>query len=426
MASLEFAGDSGSLSNINTTQGQFRNQIAALNDLARQLVGDASTEPGSANQVNPLNAPFVLYVNSYTGTDTFVTGDYNSYDDGTIESKRKIVSNQRLVCGYTPSRPFKTINRAIIEAAIITSKIHLREGSGLAYEGDLVSIVLMPGMIDVLNGPGGTVSAEWTDGKNPTDNELEAFNPTSGGIILPRGCSLCSLDLRQCIIRPTSVPAVADEAADYSNRRAIFKMTGRGYYYGMTFKDKKNANYSHHLVDCFQFAGAADLDEFYTKIRTAFGGANNTGGISNDLAVKRDTEWKIVGTFPADGSQTITSDTTQGASPYIYNCSSRSEWGLCGAFLDGGRVNGLRSCVIAQFTGVSLQRDLNCWQKYSAGSWGPSLATTITSRRIPTTRGWIQIVDHSTSAQSIARSCKKCRCLPSAKAFIIGRRVVAS
>ena len=31
--------------------------------------------------------------------------------------------------------------------------------------------------------------------------------------------------------------------------------------------------------------------------------------------------------------------------------------GLCGAFLDGGRVNGLRSCVIAQSPGVSLQRD---------------------------------------------------------------------
>jgi hypothetical protein len=370
VASLEFAGDNGSLSDINATQGEFRSQIAALNDLTRQLVGDALTEPGDSNQINPLNAPFVLYVNSYTGTDTFVTGSYNDYDEGTIESKRKIVENQRLVCGYTPSRPFRTINRAIIEAALITSKTYLEETSGVAYEGDLVSIVLMPGLIDVLNGPGSTVSSEWTDGKNPTDNELEAFNPTSGGIILPRGCSLCSLDLRKCIIRPTSVPAVADEAADYSNRRAIFKMTGRGYYYGMTFKDKKNANSSHHLVDCFQFASAADLDEFYGKIRTAFGGASNTGNISNDLAVKRDTEWKIVGTFPADGSQTITSDTTQGASPYIYNCSSRSEWGLCGVFADGGQVNGLRSCVIAQFTGVSLQRDLNCWQKYSAGSWG--------------------------------------------------------
>jgi hypothetical protein len=202
VASLEFAGDSGSLSNINTTQGEFRNQIAALSDLTRQLVGDASTEPGDTNQINPLNAPFVLYVNSYTGSDTFVTGDYNDYDDGTIESKRKIVSNQRLVCGYTPSRPFRTINRAIIEAAIITSKSYLEESSGSAYEGDLVSIVLMPGMIDVLNGPGGTVSAEWTDGKNPTDNELEAFNPSSGGIILPRGCSLCSLDLHLQDDRP--------------------------------------------------------------------------------------------------------------------------------------------------------------------------------------------------------------------------------
>jgi len=39
VASLEFAGDNGSLSDINATQGEFRTQIAALNDLMRQLAG---------------------------------------------------------------------------------------------------------------------------------------------------------------------------------------------------------------------------------------------------------------------------------------------------------------------------------------------------------------------------------------------------
>ena len=43
---------------------------------------------------------------------------------------------------------------------------------------------------------------------------------------------MVSLDLRKTIIRPAYVPDEADEEADYSNRSAIFRMTGQGYYYG--------------------------------------------------------------------------------------------------------------------------------------------------------------------------------------------------
>ena len=66
---------------------------------------------------------------------------------------------------------------------------------------------------------------------------------TVGGIILPRGCSVVSLDLRKqfCALAPDTVPAAADEAIDYSNRRTMLRVTGEGYYYGLTFMDEADA-----------------------------------------------------------------------------------------------------------------------------------------------------------------------------------------
>ena len=109
--------------------------------------------------------------------------------------------------------------------------------------------------------------------QDPTDAELIAFNPKdTGGLILPRGCSLISLDLRKTILRPNSVPTPEPEAADCSNRRAILKTTGGGYYYGFTVMDKVGATTSAHLLDVFHYASESELDEFYAKIRTSFGG----------------------------------------------------------------------------------------------------------------------------------------------------------
>ena len=99
-----------------------------------------------------------------------------------------------------------------------------------------------------------------------------------GGIVLPRSCSIVSADLRKTRIAPCFVPAPANEAADLSNRYAIFRMTGGGYYYGFTFVDKilteggGTVQRSHHLLTCFEYASKAQLDELYSKIRRSFSG----------------------------------------------------------------------------------------------------------------------------------------------------------
>ena len=367
MARVIRGGIAGALNDLQASQRDFREQLGSLVDAVRQLSGHAQIGPDLTVN-DPLSAPYVLYVNPYTGSDTFVSGSYS-----TAGSATQRIELQRLECGYTQSRPFRTLNRAIIEVGIITAKSFYQAPLG---NNDLVSIVLAPGAMNLLNGPGAIGVTEWEDGTEPSDNQLQAFNPAGhGGILLPRGCSVVAVssDLRKTILRPTAVPAPANEASDLSNRRSILKMTGTGYYWGLTFMDQVDSTSSHHLLHCFEFASQPELNEFYGKIRTAFGGANNTGGISEALAAPRLSEYQIVGPQPASGTQTIETDTTNSASPYIFNCSIRSNHGLCGVLADGAKTSGFRSVVIAQFTGVSLQRDLSSWQKYDGGQsprWG--------------------------------------------------------
>jgi hypothetical protein len=396
VASLELAGAAGALDNINATQAEFRAQIAALNDLMRQVAGTANVAAGSSQQIDPLTAPFTLYVNPYIGQDTFAAGSYNTYeapggstDEEIIEAKLKRLDKQRLTCGFSPQRPFKTINRAVIEAAIITSKNWYSITDPKAHL-DCVSIILAPGVHTVYNDPGSGTPVTWVDGYEPTPEDLIKFNPTNGGILLPRGCSLCGPDLRKCTFRPTYVPTPADELADRSNRSEIFKITGTGYFFGFTFFDKINSTTSHHLLSGFGFASKAELDAFYTKVRTYVGSPAN---LSNALTVTRPTEYQIVG--PIDDTPDQDWDTTSSASPYIFNCSVRSEYGMGGIHADGAKVEGLRSMVTANYTGVSLQKDMSSWELYNGSAWVqmPSYATYISSdpnnvRMKPTRRSY--------------------------------------
>ena len=61
----------------------------------------------------------------------------------------------------------------------------------------------------------------------------------------------------------------------------------------------------------------------------------------------------------------LSTDTVSGASPYIFNVSMRSVYGMCGVHADGSKTTGFKSLVVAQFTGVSLQLDDNAFVKYN-------------------------------------------------------------
>ena len=70
---------------------------------------------------------------------------------------------------------------------------------------------------------------------------------------------------------------------------------------------------------------------------------------------------------PSVSSATVTveTDTVTGASPYIFNVSMRSVYGINGMLADGSKADGFRSMVVAQFTAISLQKDDRAFVKYN-------------------------------------------------------------
>ncbi len=158
------------------------------------------------------------------------------------------------------------------------------------------------------------------------------------------------------------------------NQTSIFKVTGGCYFWQMTFKDAEDApydsvsfnssgiptftkasnytGYSHHRVVAFTYADQrntdGELNQYYAKI-------DAWQGRSGDVSDVRTEEFQIVG----DRSKNYTIDTVNSCSPYIFNCSLRSVFGLCGMHTDGYKVaeNSFKSMVVAQFTGISLQKD---------------------------------------------------------------------
>ena len=156
--------------------------------------------------------------------------------------------------GNSLARPFKTIQRAIIESA----RFSYVKGSN----NDLIektTILLMPGehVVDNRPGfyiknvsgasqvvsPGGASSAAQTTldldlasnfDLTQEDNILHKFNSVNGGVIVPRGTSIVGLDLRKTKVRPLYVPNPTDVNVPNS---AIFRITGTCYFWQFSFFD---------------------------------------------------------------------------------------------------------------------------------------------------------------------------------------------
>ena len=132
--------------------------------------------------------------------------------------------------GNSLTKPFKTIQRALIEAARFS---YLR-----GDDNDLVertTILLYPGEHIVDNRPGFGIRSEGGVAKavspagaatgasntleltldsnfdlTQEDNILYKFNSVNGGVVVPRGTSIVGLDLRKTKIRPKYVPNPTD------------------------------------------------------------------------------------------------------------------------------------------------------------------------------------------------------------------------
>ena len=251
--------------------------------------------------------------------------------------------------GNSLTKPFKTIQRALIESARFS---YLR-----GDDNDLVektTILVFPGehlidnrpgyAIKEANGnaiavaPGGSETNAQTEltltlnsnfDLTQEDNILYKFNSINGGIIIPRGTSIVGLDLRKTKVRPKYVPNPTDLNAPNS---AIFRITGACYFWQFTFFDgdetglvytdprdfstnnRSKPTFSHHKLTCFEYADGVnipggyqltDLDMYYSKVSNAF---NRASGREIDQKfpaapgafAKQRPEFEIVGAFAAD------------------------------------------------------------------------------------------------------------------------------
>lgn len=344
-----------------------KNQLSAAIDALLQMIGNANIAEGSSEQADPLSSPFTVYVNPIIGSDRFVGGSFNSFEGPSTAAKLRRLEKQRLTCGYTRERPFRSINRAVIEVIIATSKSYFTAADLNEANIGLPCIELSAGCHIVHNDPGNSQSAvpitEWpAAGFDPSPEHLIAFNPTSGGVVIPRS-SILSSPLG-CIIRPSWVPAAADEASDYSNRAAILKLSSGAAVRGVVFRDRIGASSSHHLLDCQQNASQGDLDQLYAKVRTAVG---STAGLSSSLAMTQPAEWQSV--VALDGAPSEDWDSIHGAPANGSSWSILTEWGMGGVFWDGDRQGGIKSFGLGDIRAVIQQRDLSCWEIYQAGLW---------------------------------------------------------
>ena len=395
--------------------------------------------------------------------------------------------------GNSLTRPFKTIQRALIESARFSYQAGLNNDrfgktTILLYPGDHV-VDNRPGFI-----PDGQNNYRLRNGSTSDDlpaldltsnlnlespnNELYKLNSIHGGVILPRGTSLVGLDLRKTKIRPKYIP---DPENDNIARSAIFRVTGACYLWqfsifdgdpnGKVYKDytvnTHVPNFSHHKLTVFEYADGVngvnisdtfqsysttrtDLDMYYEKVGLVYGQSSGRAiepdypSTGLDIQPKID-EYRIVGStgqsvgissikagdgvtatttitvttdtavpgldvdtpFRVDGisatgyngnfvvfdktssteikyivqntpttalptvagsTLALSSDTVTSASPYIFNISLRSVFGMCGMEADGSKATGFKSMVVAQYTGIGLQKDNNAFVRYNTST----------------------------------------------------------
>ena len=253
--------------------------------------------------------------------------------------------------GNSLTKPFKTIQRALIEAA----RFSYLKGDDNDFV-ERTTILLFPGEHVVDNRPGfgikdesGQATAVSPSGGTSAaistlsltldsnfdltqeDNILYKFNSVNGGVVVPRGTSIVGLDLRKTKIRPKYVPNPTDSDVKSS---AIFRITGACYFWqftifdgddlGLVFTDpvdfssinRSKPTFSHHKLTCFeyadgitkldQFSNLTDLDIFYSKLSNAYNKAAANREITQKYPVSpkgfapQRPEFEIVGAFATD------------------------------------------------------------------------------------------------------------------------------
>ena len=338
------------------------------------------------------NSPGTSSVPALSSEEGFIQRVYTGYNIVDIfESDRAVIINVDLLDSTLTSPP----------ASLNLGRVLYSQSGGV---GNIVKIKKKS-----LNSTIWSITLEYVNGTFYLNDELyydnlAIVNPTGGGLIVPRGISIDGVDLRKVRIRPMYVPSLEGAA---SRRSAIFKVTGGTYVSLLTFTDNPQWSRSHNTVTSVTFAseaeifGSGDETSYYSKLNSLFNAYDGWGNeglepIRAETTIvapiagskdqrQEDREENQTGlpfsdsreqaeiSFPgatrlvrrdSSGGQVLALpdiNSTRSSSPYIFNCSVRSIFGLNGMWVDGALVAGFKSMVTANFTQVSLQTDPNCF-----------------------------------------------------------------
>ena len=257
------------------------------------------------------------------------------------------ISNQ----GTSLTEPFRTIQRALIEAARFSyvrgndndliekttivlypgdHTIDNRPGYGIKQDSNGAAVAVSPTGLEVAPSTVFNLKSDTNFDIESTNNILWHFNSIYGGVVVPRGTSIVGMDLRKTKIRPKYVPNPTDRTVGGT---AIFRVTGTCYFWqftifdgaetGLVYTDPKDfslnnqsrPSFSHHKLTAFEYADGVtpiqrfgeltDLDMYYDKLSNAY---NEASGRPIDEKFPEDPEgfapmrpeFEIVGAFATD------------------------------------------------------------------------------------------------------------------------------
>lgn len=226
-----------------------------------------------------------------------------------------------------------------------------------------------------------SVSGSWLPTLTVRVSQHRVYNSITGGVIVPRGCSIVGADLRKTRIRPKYVGDFAawedDSGCFGTGRTSIFKLTGGSHCTAFTFTDNLNILSTHHLCTCVEFASSDELSNstsgYYSKVFKGLRATVSPAMLATNLAAVLEESSIVSPTISStelDPNGFTAVNSVVGSSPYVFNCSVLSRFGLCGMLVDGAKATGFRSMVTAQFTNVSLQVDPRAFENDTATPGG--------------------------------------------------------
>lgn len=120
---------------------------------------------------------------------------------------------------------------------------------------------------------------------------------------------------------------------------------------------------SHHRLSFVSDATQNELNEFYSKVQVAF--PTYFDGRVDQAEVINPGETEYVAPVPEGDLASLRANSNENGSPYIFNTSVRSSYGLCGIDHDANLVTGFKSVLASQMTVASIQRDPYAYMVYT-------------------------------------------------------------